>query len=115
MTRMQEARELWTDGRRLGWCKGGRAFAARHKTLGSAWRACRDGRFMAFWLASELPIPPERGEESKQWGELTRMRESVGMSATLFGGTRAQRSKFASLIRARFNCDGSLRKRSKAA
>lgn len=60
---------------------------------------------MAFWLSCEL------NGDVTQWDALNALARTTGMVHVLFGGTLAQQAKFATLIRSRFNSDGTRRKK----
>lgn len=105
-----EAQRFWeSKAHRDMWCRSGKQFAQEHQTLGSAWRACQNGCFMAYWL---LNLISSTDTEDK-WMVIQHLKHRAGMTYALLGGTPDKRAKFATAIRSVFNSDGSYRKRGK--
>lgn len=100
---MTAAQEFKSSYKRRGWCVGGHIFANQHTTLASAWHACQRGTYMAYWIYKVLPL-----DIQFPYMEFRQMADGGGV----FQGP-GNEALYARRIRARFNSDGSRRKRAK--
>lgn len=95
------SRAQW-QARLMNACKEGKTFARKFDTAGAAWRACTEGRFLAWWLLEFYNVSVERLKSLLPRDADNRI---IGHEWVLFNDTEA----FANNLRAAFNVDGTRR------
>lgn len=110
------AQQKWTEARAgENLCHDGQAFARKHRLLSTAWRSCKNGCFMAYWLLTHASKWHENHHQlmklrPRRFGLLTGYNLNEGES----DATPKELAQFATAIRGKFNSDGSQRKRTRA-
>lgn len=86
-------------------CPAGRRWALAHPRLTTAWRACRNGHWMAWWLFENTDV------SSTELFQLARtIKDQFNVNAyTGIGWTPEESLQFAKLLRATYNPTGTRR------